>query len=164
MPGKEEKGKKHKKGDKCECKREIAELKDTLQHVQADYENAMKRKDKELALAKNKARASVLVGFLQVLDSIEEALKHSSQDKGLIGLREQMLSALKQSGVSEIECSLHFNPHKMDCVVRCCEPGKKDSEVLEVFQKGYTFNGDILRPAKVSVNFAGEKREEKKKR
>ncbi len=140
--------------------KEFTDLKETLQRVQADYENAMKRKEKEIAIAQNKALASVLSAFLPVLDSVEEALKHS-KDKGLLELKSQLVKTFNQFGVFEIKSSEKFNPHEMECVMRASDPGKEDGMVLEEFQKGYMFNDSILRPAKVKVNFV-EKKETKK--
>ena len=36
--------------------------------------------------------------------------------------------------------------------MRRAEPDKEDDVVLEEFQKGYTVNGRVVRPAKVIVN------------
>jgi len=132
--------------------RKYAELKELLQRVQADFENAMKRKEKEIQLREQNARAEVLASFLPILDSIEEALKNSPEDRGMQLLKEQMLHAFRQNGVSEVKVHEAFDPNVMECVMRVDDPRKKNNAVLEVFQKGYKFHNSVLRPAKVKIN------------
>lgn len=166
MAGESTKKKKsHSKGKTTELKAELEkkekearELKDLLQRVQADFENAMKRKEKEIAIREEKARARVLRDFLVVLDSVDEALKHSQADSGLDELRKQFWQVFQQHSVSEITVGKEFNPHTMECVMRESIPGKEHETVLEEFQKGYLFKGSVLRPAKVKVNFLKEKK------
>ncbi len=139
---------------------EFLELRETLQRVQADFENAMKRKEKEIALREQGAKASVLKAFLPVLDSVEEALKHS-KEPGLKQLKEQLLQAFKANGVSVIDAKGKFNHKTMECMMCSCNPKKENDIVLEVFQKGYLFNGSVLRPARVMINACEEKNEKK---
>ncbi|MEM0360421.1 MAG: nucleotide exchange factor GrpE [Candidatus Diapherotrites archaeon] len=141
--------------------REFEELKGLLQRVQADFENAMKRRDKETAMKEQRAKAEVLSCFLPVLDSVREALNKCPEDKGLKALFEQLWSAFQKNGVSEIQCK-EFDPNCMECVLRESVKEKKENEILEECQKGYMFNGLVLRPAKVKLNVveAQEKKEE----
>jgi len=141
---------KKKKGVKKETKSELAELKVSLQRLQAEFENAMKRKEKEIKQHEVKEKVAVLRSFLPVLDSLNESLKHSKDD-GLKKVREQFLQALNLNGVKEIEAK-EFNPHEMECLMKASEKRKKENSVLEIFQKGYLFNDAVLRPAKVKVN------------
>ncbi len=152
---------KKKKLEKKEKKSESEELKSSLQRLQADFENAMKRKEKEIEQHKVKEKVTVLRSFLPVLDSLDESLKHSKDD-GLKKVHEQFLQTLNSNGVKEIEC-FDFNPHEMECLLRSSEKGKKENSVLEVFQKGYLFNDAVLRPAKVKVNVLEENSTEKEK-
>jgi len=102
MAGKRSSGERHGSVPKASAlesrlkamKQEFLELKETLQRVQADFENAMKRKEKEISIREQRARAGILKSFLPVLDSVEEALKHSSEP-GLKQLREQLFQLLK---------------------------------------------------------------------
>jgi len=149
-------------GEMEKREKEFGELKEILQRVQADYENAMKRKEKETEIEKKRAEAEILKAFLPVLDSVEQALKHS-QDSGLKELHSQLLNAFRQCGVSEINCGEKFNPDEMDCVLRASDSEKPEGAVLEEFQKGYRFGGGILRPAKVKANFPEEKKQGKEK-
>ena len=140
--------------------REFLDLRDTLQRVQADFENAMKRKGKEVALREQSAKASILKAFLPVLDSVEEALKHS-KEPGLKRVWEQLWQVFKGNNVSVIDVRGKFNHVTMECMMRSCDPKKENDVVLEVFQKGYLFNGLVLRPAKVMINACEEKNEKK---
>ncbi|MFH1234436.1 MAG: nucleotide exchange factor GrpE [Candidatus Diapherotrites archaeon] len=139
--------------------KEFEEFKGLLQRVQADFENAMKRRDKETEMKEGRAKAVVLASFLPVLDSAREAVKKCPEDTGLKLLYEQFWNAFQKNGVSEIKCA-HFDPNCMECILRENLPDKKDHEVLEECQKGYMFNGLVLRHAKVKVNVLEEKKDE----
>jgi len=60
-----------------------------------------------------------------------------------------------------IEAKGKFNHATMECMMRSCDPKKENDVVLEVFQKGYLFNGLVLRPAKVRINACEEKNKKK---
>lgn len=143
-----------------DMEKEFLELKTTLQRVQADFENAMKRKDKELFLMEQRGKASILKSFLPVLDSLENALKNS-KETGLKQLKDQFIRVFKANGVSVVDTSGKFDHATMECLMRSCDPGKENNAVLEVFQKGYMFNDSILRPAKVKINACEEKIKQK---
>ena len=64
-----------------------------------------------------------------------------------------MLTVLKNIGVTEIEC-LHkpFDPKFMDAVLTESIIEEEQGVVLDVLQKGYMYKDKLLRPAMVKVN------------
>jgi len=137
----------------AETESKLREMKGIAQRVQADYENAMKRREKEFELHDLKVRSNAVLPFLAVFDSINGALNQSPEDKGLLGLKEQFVVVLGSLGAKEIDCSGKFDHNSMECLLRSCEKGKKEDDVLEVIRAGYLLNGLVLRPAKVRVNY-----------
>ncbi len=161
-----EKGKnkgKHKSGETAKLKEaEIAELKDSLQRLQAEFENSRKRMEKEKQDFVKLANAGIVKELLPLLDSVKAAEKHldeqervSKEDalKGMETLKQQLGKVLKDHGIEKIDCvGKEFDPMRDECVMQGKDESKKDEVVLEELQKGYMLNGKILRHAKVKVN------------
>src|SRR3989338_3006281 len=89
----------------------IKELTDTLQRLQADFENYKKRVDKETKEFITFANASLIAKFLPVLDTLDVAIKNAAKDshnpqyaKGLELLRAQLMSVLQTEGLLPIKC------------------------------------------------------------
>ena len=145
-----------------EWRKEIAELKETLQRVQADFENTCKRAQKEKEEWKQFANAVMAKELLGLLDSMDAGIAQlqkqenvSVQDAlgGLQSLRKQLFALLQAQGLREIRAvGEKFDPMLHDAAMQCSEKGKKDCEVLEELQKGYLLNGRVLRHSKVKVN------------
>ncbi len=146
-----EKGQKlEKEGlEKEGLKKEMAELKETLQRTQAEFENSRKRLEKEKQDFVKVAEAGLVKELLPVLDSIGSA----KDDEGIPMIKKQLLAVLEKHGLGEIKSfGQKFDPMLHECVMQGKEPEKEDEIVLEEFQKGYLFNGMVLRHAKVKVN------------
>ena len=64
-----------------------------------------------------------------------------------------MLDTLKKFGVEEIPAlGLEFDPNVHEAVMIDSKEDSENDIVLEVFNKGYTLKGRVIRPAKVKVN------------
>ncbi|MEK6957934.1 MAG: nucleotide exchange factor GrpE [archaeon] len=154
----QEKGKKeHKKEDKEDSGALAQEYKETLQRLQAEFENSRKRAEKERQEHEKFANSSLLKEFLPLVDSISEALKaakkHNQNAEALEKIGAQLLKILERNGIKMIETTgkkFDFNVH--ECLLTSHEKEKEDGIILEELQKGYMLNGKILRPAKVRVN------------
>ena len=58
---------------------------------------------------------------------------------------------LEKYGVLEIKELTHFDPLKHEAIMQVESADHKQGDIVQVLQKGYTFKGEVLRPAKVSV-------------
>jgi len=151
-----------KPGKEGPVKSELEELKETLQRVQAEFENSRKRLEKEKHEFSKLANATIVKELLPLLDSMEAAENgireqdNVSKDEAVEGielLKKQLLAILRSHGLEEIEClEKCFDPMLHDCVMQGKEKEKKDEIVLEELQKGYLLNGKVLRHSKVKVN------------
>jgi molecular chaperone GrpE len=158
---KEQKKEKHKHAEKG-LKQEVSELKETLQRLQAEFENSRKRMEKERQVFSKAANASLVKELLPLLDSIDAAEMHleEQQDvgkedavKGIESIKRQLLAILKSEGLEEIKALPgKFDPMLHECVLQSKEKGKEDEDILEEIQKGYLFNGNVLRHSRVKVN------------
>jgi molecular chaperone GrpE len=144
-PGQEKPGKMEKEG----LKGEMAELRETLQRTQAEFENSRKRLEKEKQDFLKAAEAGLVRDILPVLDSFDSA----KEDPGALMIKKQLLAVLERHGLAEIKSlGQKFDPMLHECIMQGREPEKGDETVLEELQKGYLLNGMVLRHAKVKVN------------
>lgn len=138
------------------------EYKGTLQRLQAEFENFRKRLDREKDDYKKLAGAKVISEFLPIYDTLNEAMKQAEKSgnmelkAGMQKVLAQFLQILRSNGVEEIRTEgQKFDLELHECLMMGNEAGKEDGVVLEEFQKGFTINGFVLRPAKVKVNKKG---------
>ena len=149
-----------------EQEEKASEFKEIAQRVQAEFENFVKRNEKEKEEFKKFAEAKLIEKLLPVIDSFDEGIaavqKHENISKkdflhGLELLKKQFFSVLEKSGLSEIESvGKKFDPHFHECLLKATDASKADEIVLEQFQKGYLLNGKVLRTSKVKINSTGE--------
>lgn len=151
-----EKAKKEEKGG---TESKVLELTETLQRLQAEFENYQKRSAKQNAEYLTFANAKLIEDLLPVLDSLESGMAH---DKALVLVHEQLSAVLKKYGLvkMKIEKGMKFDHDKMECLMQETDLALKEEEVVKVLVSGYQLNGKILRLAKVSVNVL-KKTEEK---
>lgn len=138
-----------------ESKLKVKELTETLQRLQAEFENFQKRTAKQNEEYKSFANAKLLEEILPVLDSLENGMAHNKELKHVY---EQLFLVLKKKGVLKInaEKGQKFDHNTMECMFSEKIPGQKDDTVAKVLVNGYLLNGKILRTAKVSVNVLGK--------
>ncbi len=123
----------------------------------ADLENFKKRSGREKQESIKFANKQIFLQTLNVLDNFERALAAAEdpQDNFVIGvemIRKQLQEVLTQNGVEEIEASgKPFDPYLHEAIAK--EPSDEfdDNVVMEVFQRGFRFQGALLRPSKVKV-------------
>lgn len=129
--------------------KEIEDIKNRLARTLADYSNLQKRVEEEKKVLVKFANANLLIKFLVVLDSLEEAAKHV-QDEGLDLSIRKFKEVLASEGVKEIEAEgKDFDPNLHEAVDLV--EGKEDGKVVEVLGKGYAFEDKVLRPVRVKV-------------
>src|SRR5690606_39767859 len=88
--------------------------------------------------------------FLPVVDNLDQAEIFMS-DPGLEMISSSFRQALKEMGVQEVELlGNEYDPHYSE-VVEVVE-GKQDNIIVEVLQKAYEMNGEVIRPGKVKVS------------
>lgn len=127
--------------------RERADLENYRRRVQKDKEDLMKY-----------GNECLLLEILPVLDNMERALSHASEEslsaviEGVSLTRSMLLSVLKKFGVEPVEAKgAVFDPafHQAMCQIESADA--EPNTVIEEFQKGYLLNDRLLRPAMVSV-------------
>ncbi|RMF55418.1 nucleotide exchange factor GrpE [Candidatus Woesearchaeota archaeon] len=135
---------------------EVNDLKETLQRVQADFENYKKRIEKENELIIERAKADLINKLLPIIDSFDLALtnKDKCEDfiKGIELIYAQFMDIMKKEGLEQIKAlNEKFDPFKHEVLLQE-ESNKEKGTVLEELQKGYMFKDKVLRPTKVKIS------------
>ena len=114
---------------------------DMARRLQADFDNFRKRTQRENEEFRKYACSSIVGDLLTVVDDLDRA--------GIRGVRANLMKVLESNGLKEIPSEGKFDPEFHEAL--CTVDGDEDGLVAEVFQKGYTLNGKVLRYAKVKV-------------
>lgn len=132
------------------------ELKETLQRVQADFENYRKRIEKERSEFVKIACSGFIREILPVIDNFEVALKNTGNNdefvKGVEMIYAQLFEVLKKAGIKKIDAEgKKFNPYVHEALMQG-ESDKDEGIIIEEFQAGYMMNDSVIRHSKVKVS------------
>jgi molecular chaperone GrpE len=142
--------------------RERDEYLELARRTKADFENYRKRVDRQAAEAEARGRAELARGLLSVVDNLERALAaaqprdddHAANHiaEGVRLVYEELSGVLANAGIESFEPDGEtFDPDQHEAIMTM--PGK-EGEVVDVLQKGYRLDGQVLRPARVAVGAA----------
>ena len=164
QPPKEQQEKPEEKAGKKEkkdaAKKEIAKLREELEaqkdaylRLLAEYDNFRRRSAKEREDAYTDAYADAVKQILPIADNLERSLQFADSEQVVQGVRMtygNFQKALESMGISEIECKT-FDPNFHNAVMHVEDEAYGESEILEVFEKGYKKNDKVIRYAMVKV-------------
>lgn len=127
------------------------------QRLMADFANYKQREEKSKADFKKFASSSLIEKLLPVLDNFDRALKDKDPEdpfvKGVIMTKDELVKTLKNEGLEEILSDGEKFDHNLHHAVMTEESDEVEEDyIIETFQKGYTLNGKVLRPAMVKVS------------
>jgi len=127
--------------------------------AEIDIERAKQRIARASAKEAEQGRRQLLVGFLEVLDDLDRALR-SARDQGDLAVvdgvalvRRRFLAKLAEWNVAPAPAlDQPFDPERHEAVSRVpVNDADIDGVVVAVVQEGYTIGGATLRPARVAV-------------
>lgn len=138
--------------------KEARENWDRFVRERADLENYRKRVNREKEELLNYGNKSLIEEILPVIDNLERALEHASEDglgaviEGIRMTHGMLLAALKKFNVSQIEAAgAPFDSAYHQAMAQVPTDEYPPNTVVEVFQKGYMLKERLLRPAMVTV-------------
>lgn len=139
-----------------QLKGERDQLLDRLARLQAEFENARKRAERERAEYRDYATGSVVEQFLPVVDNFELALKaKGTADQlrhGVELIVKQMEEVLRQLQVNPIPAvGEPFDPRVHEALGSVERDDLPDQHVAEEIRRGYKLRERMLRPAMVRV-------------
>jgi molecular chaperone GrpE len=144
----------------AEAKRD--EYLDIARRAQADFENYRKRMAAEVQAAALRGKAEVARGVVPVLDDLERALQAAGLDPegdsddalshGVLLVFRNLRETLGRTGVEVVDPKgERFDPNLHEALSTVQVEGAEAGVVVEVMQKGYRFEGHLIRPAMVVV-------------
>ena len=140
------------------AQRERDEYLDLARRAQADFENYRKRAAREAAAAGERARSGLVRELLPVVDNLERALLSAQQSEqhlaeGVRLVHSELISVLERNGIQQFDPrGDRFDPGEHEALSMRSEDGAEPGVVLDVVEKGYRSNGNVLRPARVVVS------------
>jgi molecular chaperone GrpE len=144
------------KTENDQLKKERDALLDRLARLQAEFENARKRAEKERSDFKDFALGSVVEQFLPVVDNFELALKSTGSLEQLragveliVKQMEEILRGLQVQPVATI--GEEFDPRHHEAMGSVERDDLPDQHVAEEIRRGYRLREKLLRPALVRV-------------
>jgi molecular chaperone GrpE len=138
----------------------IEEERDKLLRLAAEFDNYRRRATRERSEAGTRAQAELVAQLLEALDDLARfaRLDPLSTDaatvvQGAEMVERKLMKALAGAGLETVD-PLHeqFDPERQEAVAT--EPAlsrEDDHTVARVYQPGYVFKGQLLRPARVVV-------------
>ena len=145
----------------AEAKRD--EYLDMARRAQADFENYRKRMAAEVQGAALRGKAGVAREVVPVLDDLERALQSVGLDPegdsedalahGVLLVFRSLRENLKRAGIEAVDPSGEkFDPTEHEALTTMPVEGVESGQVVEVMQKGYHLDGQLIRPARVVVS------------
>jgi len=133
-----------------QAKKEVEDFKNKYLRALADYKNLENRFYQERQRLQEQIKKECVIKFLHFLDGLDQA-EVFNKDPGLKMIANNFKSTLSELGVKEIELLGHeYDPHFAEAVE--VVNGKHDDMIVEVLQKAYEINGQVIRPGRVKVS------------
>ena len=135
---------------------ELADYKEHLQRLQAEFDNYRKRIEKEREEYCKFANHELMLKLLSILDSFELALKSTDKKEdfiqGIEMIYSQFYSVLEKEGLKKIDAlNKKFDPNYHE-VLLIENSENEDGVILEELQRGYLLNDKVIRHTKVKIN------------
>lgn len=138
--------------------KEARENWDRFLRERADLENYRKRVGREKEELLNYGNKSLLEEILPIIDNLERALAHASEDgiggvvEGIRMTHAMLLTALKKFNVTPIEAvGAQFDSAFHQAMAQVPTDQYEPNTVVEEYQKGYMLKERLLRPSMVTV-------------
>ncbi len=146
--------------------RERDEFRALLQRTRADFENYQKRAQRDAAQERRYWHSALALDLLPILDNFERAVTAAKQAgetgplvQGVAMVQAQVLDVLKRHGITRIEAlGQAFDPTSHQAVMQQPSEEQPPNTVLQVLEQGFMIHDRVLRPARVVVSVAPEKR------
>lgn len=142
-----------------EAAAKLAEAEAKLAYLAADFENYKRQTSRRLDEERHRTARKVFESLIPVIDNFSLALRQANNSNDMeslkIGLNfigQQLDSTLAGAGLEPINAlGQQFDPTRHEALEELEVEGKETGVVVEEAMRGYAFEGNVLRPAKVKV-------------
>lgn len=138
----------------------LASAKEQTLRAQAEAQNSRRRAEQDIEKAHKFGQEKLVTDLLPVVDNLERALssidREAEANKPIIEGIELTLKSFLDSLARHQVVSLNpagepFDPQLHQAMTMVDNPDVEPNTVIDVFQKGYTLHGRLVRPAMVVV-------------
>jgi molecular chaperone GrpE len=172
MSKKKHHDKHHEKHEEKETQVDVEALQKQNEELQAKLDEALRayaKCENDKKLLQKEADSAIEYAYekfakdlLPVVDSLELAIAHSGDiedkaeafDKLLEGVEltlKKLLDTFKNHGIEPVEHN-EFNPEIHQAIQQVQSEEHEDGQIVDIYQKGYTLKGRVIRPSMVTIN------------
>ncbi len=135
-------------------------LNDKFLRTFAEMQNIKRRSDEEISKIRRYEAEGFIIKLLDIVDDFERAISVKSENAdikkfmdGFEMIYAALVGIIHAQGITEINCLNEvFNPEVAQAVLTEKIEDKEEGIVIDVLQKGYNYNGKVIRPAMVKVS------------
>jgi Molecular chaperone GrpE (heat shock protein) len=147
----------------ADTQQERDEYLDLAKRTKADFENFRKRMSAEIQAAGVRGKGELARDVVPVLDDLERALQSAGIDPegdspdglthGVLLVFRGLRETLTRNGIEAVDPKGEkFDPNLHEALSTLPAEGTEPGTVVEVMQKGYRFEDQLIRPARVVVS------------
>jgi molecular chaperone GrpE len=146
-----------------ELRAELQQEHDRYLESRADFANYKRRVERDRDVAARQAKRDLLIALVDLADGFDRALLHIDESPdsvaaGLHGMRRRLMSLLEAEGVRGFESvGKPFDPTRHEAVAMVRDGRGAPGTVIDEAGRGYLWNDELLRPARVRVADQGER-------
>ncbi|MGC1164837.1 MAG: nucleotide exchange factor GrpE [Solirubrobacterales bacterium] len=147
----------------ADAQKEKDEYLELAKRTQADFENFRKRMAAEVTAAGVRGKGQLAQEVVPALDDLERAIEAAGLDPegdsedglahGVLLVFRSLREGLKRNGIEVVDPQGEkFDPNQHEALSTVPVEEAESGTVVEVLQKGYRLNEQLLRPARVVVS------------
>jgi molecular chaperone GrpE len=157
LPGDARRGAGHSEAEVERLREELASEREQGLRALAEFDNYRRRVRRESADAGRAGRRDLLLALLDVMDDFDRAVEHVGEASDAVadGLRlihQRLRGVLEANGVTSFESKGRlFDPAVHEGMSLVDSDEYESGSVCEEYLRGYLWDGELLRPARVIV-------------
>lgn len=142
----------------ADAQKEKEEYLDLARRTKADFENFRKRAAADVQAARARGKVEVAREVVDAVDNLERALEAADGDgegleTGVKMVLDGLCETLKRNGIEAVDpAGEKFDPNQHEALSTMPVEGTESGVVVEVMQKGYRMDEQLIRPARVVVS------------
>jgi molecular chaperone GrpE len=147
----------------AEAREQKDEYLELARRTQADFENFRKRMAAEVQAAGVRGKGQLAMEVVPALDDLERAIQAAGLDPegdsedglahGVLLVFRSLREGLKRNGIEAVDPKGEkFDPNNHEALSTVPMEGTESGTVIEVLQKGYRLDEQLIRPARVVVS------------
>lgn len=139
---------------------ELDATKDRYLRLAAEFDNYRRRSVAQMGESEVRAQARLIGTLLGALDDLgrvtaldPESATVESVLEGVALVERKTFQLLRDAGLEEVDpAGDAFDPNVMEALTRVSADSPEEDDIVDqVFQRGFRFRGQLVRPARVSV-------------